>query len=623
MVRSSNPTQLTTLTEALSFRTVDELKALLQLLPITARPTRKAELVSTIADYLQGSGLKQLWQELDALQQAAVAEAVHITHGEYQAEQFRAKYGQSPKWGDRSTSFYSFRRQPAKLDLFFYRSSTYGPSHLMPADMQAQLRSFVPAPKPLALKSADEVPQVIEVERYYFDYELRKRMKMQEELPLVHCAMERTAQQDLLTVLRLVHLGKLTVSDKTLMPTKATLSEIAPLLQGGDYYAEADSQPNGEPIGAIKPFAWPLMLQAAGLAELAGKKLYLTPAGQKALTAAPAKTLKAVWKKWLKTRVLDELRRIDAIKGQTGKGKHGLTAVDRRRQVIAQVLADCPVGQWVRFNDLKRYMIASDQTFEVSRNPENLYFSEAGYGNLYNAGDHWSFLQTSYLQCFLFEYAATLGLLDLAYIPPYDAPRQDWDEYWGTDDLAFLSRYDGLVALRLTPLGAFCLGLEATYEASPITTAATLRVLPNLDIVMTGQPLSPSETLMMDTFCLKTADAVWKLDRETLLKAAEGGHSLKEFQSFLTQASAHKLPETVQHFFRDGLSRADSLQDLGLTRLIECADATLATLIAHDSRTKKYCQLAGDRHLVVSLEQETRFRNGLRKLGYTLPLSST
>jgi predicted esterase len=58
-----------------------------------------------------------------------------------------------------------------------------------------------------------------------------------------------------------------------------------------------------------------------------------------------------------------------------------------------------------------------------------------------------------------------------------------------------------------------------------------------------------------------------------------------------------------------------------MARLVVCHDATLAAQIAHDSRTKKYCQLAGDRHLVVPLDQETRFRNGLRKLGYSLPLS--
>ena len=570
-------------------------------------------------------GLKKCWQELDQIQQAAVAEAVYVTGGVYQPAQFRAKYGQSPEWGNRG-AFSRYNQPAAKLDLFFFSLSAYSDGSIIPEDLRVRLQTFVKEPKPLTLRSSKESPQMMLVERRYFDFELRKPIRSQEEMPVVRCEMERAAQQDLLTILRFVHLGKVAVSDKTLMPTKATVTAIAPLIQGGDYYSDADAQPDNDyqqPIGAIKPFAWPMILQGAGLVALDGKKLQLTVAGQKALNAAPAKTIKTIWKKWLKTRVLDELRRVDAIKGQTGKGKRGLTALDKRRTVIAQVLAECPVGQWVRFEDLKRYMIASYQTFEVSRHPENLYISESGYGHLYDAGGAWSFLETAYMRCLLFEYAATLGLLDVAYITPYDAPRDDWSNFWGTDDLSFLSRYDGLLAIRLTPLGAFCLGIEASYEAAAITPETTLQVLPNLDIVMTGQPLNPGEKLMMETFTVKTSDAVWKLDRDAVLKATAEGRSLKEFQDFLVQASAHELPETVKHFFKDCLSRSESLQDQGLARLIECADATLATLIAHDSRTKKYCQLVGDRSLMVPIDHETRFRNGLRKLGYTLPQRSS
>ena len=96
---------------------------------------------------------------------------------------------------------------------------------------------------------------------------------------------------------------------------------------------------------------------------------------------------------------------------------------------------------------------------------------------------------------------------------------------------------------------------------------------------------------------------------------------MQEFYDFLTQVSAEALPKTVEQFFTDCRSRSQSLQDQGMARLIECADATLAVQIAHDSRTKRYCQLAGERYLVVLLDDETRFRNGLRKLGYSLPMS--
>lgn len=617
---SSELSVLKTLQEGLTFRTVDVLKKLLQLLPIDDRPTRKAELMEAIASYLLGPGLKNLWNELDTLQKAAVAEAAHITDGHYYSEQFRAKYGDYPEWGTASTIYYSSRKI-AKLDLFFLPTATYSRSSLMPQDLQAKLREFVPKPQEFVLESSAEAPQTFRADYRRYN-ENHRLVTVSEDLPVVCCPTEQAAQRDLVAMLRLIHLGKVSVSDKTSMPGKATLNAIAPILQGGDYYTEAD-QPNPkfhDAIGAIKSFAWVMLVQSAGLASVMGKKLQLTKAGQKAITTAPAKTLKAVWKKWAKTTLLDEMRRVEVIKGQTGKGKRGFTALSGRRRPIIDALRQCPEGKWVTFEDLKRYMLANAQTFEVHRYPENLYISESGYGSLYNAGGNWSILQDAYMKCLLFEYAATLGLLDVAYIPPYDLPRGTFRDYWGADNYSFLSRYDGLISFRVNPLGAFCLELNDTYTAESVTTESTLRVLPNLDIVMTGAPLSPAEAMMMDTFTTKTSDAVWKLDRQVALKAAEEGHSLKEFQDFITQASAEALPKTVKQFFKDCGDRTSSLQDKGMARLIECNDATLAALIAHDSRTKKYCQLAGDTHLVVLLDQETRFRTAVRKLGYTLPM---
>ncbi len=467
---NSQQSPLVTLEEGLTFHTVDELKKLLQLLPIKTKLTRKADIVEAIASYLRSPNLKKLWKELDELQQAAIAEAVHITDGRYLPAQFQSKYGELPKWESRD-SLYRYRAPADTLDLFFYPlGSYYGRGDVLPEDLRLKLKAFVPKPKSLTLESADQPPESIQVEHRGYDAIQRKFTRSIEAVPIVCCPTEQAAQQDLLAVLRLVHLGKVSVSDKTLMPGKAALSAIAPLLQGGDYYSEADQANDSEdPIGDIKPFAWVMLLQAGGLAQLEGKKLQLTKAGQKAMGANPAKTLKSIWGKWIKTTLLDELRRTETIKGQTGKGKRGLTSLSGRRQHIIGVLSQCPTDKWIEYDALKRYLVASGQTFEVSRSADNLYISEPGYGYLYDADSGWSILQDAYLKCFLFEYAATLGLLDVAYVAPYDASQNEFSQYWGADDYAFLSRYDGLQAFRITPLGAFCLGLADSYTAAPVT----------------------------------------------------------------------------------------------------------------------------------------------------------
>jgi hypothetical protein len=264
-------------------------------------------------------------------------------------------------------------------------------------------------------------------------------------------------------------------------------------------------------------------------------------------------------------------------------------------------------------------MQATDLSFEVTRDPWTLYIVEPGYGSLGYEGFHdWPILQGRYTLCLLFEYAATLGFIDVGYIPPHDA-RRDFRELWGSDDLAFFSRYDGLQYIRLNPLGAYCLGLADHYVPSEAETQAVLQILPNLEIVTTGEPLEPADVMSLDSYASKPSDAVWKLEQSKILEAVEAGHSVAALKDLLESRSGRPLPGTVEQFLEDMASRVNRLQDKGTVRLIECADAALAALIANDTRTKPFCILAGERYLVVPLESEARFRSALRKLGYSLP----
>ena len=93
---------------------------------------------------------------------------------------------------------------------------------------------------------------------------------------------------------------------------------------------------------------------------------------------------------------------------------------------------------------------------------------------------------------------------------------------------------------------------------------------------------------------------------------------MEEIREFLMSRSGEALPETVVQLLNDVAKRTTELHDRGLARLIECADPTLAALIAQDPRTRKYCMRAGDRHLVVAASLETAFRRALRDVGYLL-----
>ena len=572
-------------------------------------PTRKEDLAAVVIRHLAGERLHTVWQCLDELQQAAVAEVVHSKSTEFPAERFRAKYGRDPNWG--SDGQYERERRPSALCFFFYRS-------LMPDDLKERLRAFVPPPSEAKVKILDQLPPAYDRPFERWNPEERTRDKGTEKVTLTIYETERAAQREALSVLRLVDAGKVAVSATTRRASAATVDAITAILEGGDYYPRVPpkSEWHDENAGPIRAFAWPLLVQAGGLAQISGTRLQLTKAGRKALFEPAAGTIRTLWTKWLDTRIFDELSRIECVKGQTGKGKHGLTAVSSRREAVADALAECPAGGWVSTGEFLRFIRASANDFAVTRNPWNLYIGELQYGSLGYEGSS-SLLDERYLLGLLLEYAATLGVIDVALIPPAGA-RRDFHSLWGTDDLPFFSRYDGLMYFRLTPLGAYCLGVESGYQSAPLEAKQVLRVLPNLEIAAIGPDLEQGDRLALDAYASHVSDLVWRLDEGKLLVAIHQGRSVEEIREFLVSRSSTPIPATVARLLDDMAERSVKVRDCGLARLIECADAALAALIASDPRTRKHCMRAGERHLAVPASSEAAFLRTLREVGYLL-----
>ncbi len=576
----------------------ENLRWFARLLGADKKIIRKPQLISLIAGHLTGYRLREVWSRLDDIQKAAVAETIYSPNLRFDETRFKAKYGQLPSLGvEQFYYFVNSKDGPTLARLLLHPNG-------MPGELAASLRELVPEPAPAQMNiSMSDV-----------DHESAKQGEPDRATTL---EMEQGAQQDLKILLRLIREGKLHVSDKTGFPTAASMKVIESALSGGDFYSSAMFEEDEDQVGLIRPFAWPLLLQASKLAVKEGKRLKLTKAGEKALTAPAHDALRLIWKQWIKFSGFDELRRIDVIKGQQGKGRTTLTSVSSRRDAISRALRNCPIDEWIDVDEFFRFMQASDYYFEVSRNPWELYIIDSHYGGLGYEGFHdWEILQGRYVLCLLFEYAATLGIVDVAYDSPVDA-RDDFRDLWGSDDLAFFSRYDGLIRLRVTKLGAYCLGAASEYSPKPITLKASFTVMPSLRLTVNGE-LSPDELIMLELFADRTAETVWLFSIVRTLKAIEAGHDVRAFAEFLQARDEQPLPDTVGVFFRGAAERARAIKDRGDAKLIECADAALAERIANAEAMKGCCLRAGDRHLVVPSNREPAFRKGLEKLGYIL-----
>ena len=281
------------------------------------------------------------------------------------------------------------------------------------------------------------------------------------------------ALSNLVAVLELVADGRVRCNVTSKQPSAATVALIEDALMAGDFY---DS---GEPIAA---FAWPLLIQVGGLAVLArgddcagprggstppdpsGRpprrgissiRLELSARGHATLAGPSYEALAALWARWLVAVSTDEMARIEAVKGQRKPGT--LTAAVTRRAAVAAALARLEPGVWTGVGKLLGILRAQRPPLVAARSLRalwRLYVLDSYYGSLGHAGSRaWDLVEGRYALCVLFEYAATVGLIDVAYTDPRGA-RDDYRALWGADQLSCLSRYDGLAAVRVNELGA-------------------------------------------------------------------------------------------------------------------------------------------------------------------------
>lgn len=641
MAHSTDFFELKQLQSALELHTVDQLKALLALLPCKSRSIRKADLIEAIEQHLQGETLITLWHELDSTQQNAVAEALYSDTGTFNLSRFKAKYNKSPKFDQDNNDRYQYIPKPSQLRLFLFSGQRYGAGLLyIPADLAQRLLSFVPRPTKTALSSQSELPphfQRIDTDYIWQEddpgltiisnggsYRIPKKKPTikthTQEIDIIQYNTEQNALAEISIMLRLVDQGKLSVSEKTYLPSAATLRNIGATLAAGDFYpANAKHPEYQDEIGPIKALAWPLLLQAGGLAELQNKKLALTKTGYSALHKPAEETISRLWQRWQKNKRFDEFNRINAIKGQQGKGKRTMTATSGRREIIVNALAHCPIGEWVNFKDFNNYMQAVGYDFEVNRNPWHLYISDSNYGALgYNGAHNWNILQQRYIAVLLFEYAATLGLIDIGYVEPWQVPR-DFADLWGTDDLSFLSRYDGLLWFRLNPLGAYCLNLKPDYQAPSPEIGVALMVMPSQQIKVLSGDLSTEESLFLDMWADQEDPMLWRLSRSKILTMLENGRPISELSDFLEKRDEQGLPETIAGFLSLIERQANALKNTGAVLLIECADKDLLKLITTHQLTQSLCQKLGANHIAIKTGDEERFRKAIKKLGYGMP----
>ena len=101
-----------------------------------------------------------------------------------------------------------------------------------------------------------------------------------------------------------------------------------------------------------------------------------------------------------------------------------------------------------------------------------------------------------------------------------------------------------------------------------------------------------------------------------MINALENGQQIKALREFLQKREEQFLPETVEGFLRDTEKRAAALTDKGSAKIIECETEKIAAEISENPHTKKLCQRIGKKSLAIFEQDEKKFKETIRKIGY-------
>jgi hypothetical protein len=215
------------------------------------------------------------------------------------------------------------------------------------------------------------------------------------------------------------------------------------------------------------------------------------------------------------------------------------------------------------------------------------------------------------------ESLATLGLVDIAWVYPHDLWPEFKDSY-GRDSHSYVGRYDGLLAVRLNALGAYCFRVRETFDFSPAPEEKRFHLLPNHDLAGVEAP-DAADLAFLELIATQKSERVWRLDAPTILLAMQQGTRLSDVRDFLSNSTRQGIPVNIDKWLEDLGDKALACGTAHRAVILEWKDSVQAHLVATSTGTGKLCHHAGENRIAVAERHLAAFSREARKLGFLIP----
>lgn len=483
------------------YSSANSLRKLCEIAGIPNKYGRKQELIKSLTEYYSRSeALKSIWDSIDAFEKDVVTHIIHC-NGKPDYEELRELIKKHDPPSDNRghyfygmTGFFRYLAKDSKVYLLF-------PAGGIPDIFVEELKNIVP-PFVIEYTVLDNPPKdcvIIERENRANDFERLVRFCNQNKVPVTGG-------------------GLMNKSSAVKLVEYAGYRELC---------EDGSNDPNEARIISQLKVTLPLfMLAVSGglLTMTEGRALPDHNAGA-LITLPDHELIKSLYEAYMKTKSISEIEYMKGI-----KSSRKIIPWRYARQAVVKQLEVCPINCYIPFSEFERHIRLLDKQFI---RPHTGYVMQVGQ-NGYECD--WSQFERPLIMLILSFFGA-LGITDIA-----------WETH--EDDYGTFSQR--VKAFRVTPLGAWILGVSDSYKPPKIKITSPEKgfiVQPNFDVLVPDGDTRTQHELYFERFLTKASDdaavTIYHMDFESAVRALDMGLPIADVTKYLTDGASKPLPENV------------------------------------------------------------------------------
>ncbi|MFA6708974.1 MAG: hypothetical protein WCR79_04670 [Fusobacterium sp.] len=302
---------------------------------------------------------------------------------------------------------------------------------------------------------------------------------------------------------------------------------------------------------------------------------------------------------------LNYLKGVNKILKNNNEIKRGITT-------IKEALMEMPDNKIVNVDNIINYIIYNDKFIEVldvKSVYDNIYINEANYERtkITSYFNYKNYIIEPFIKSVLFI-LSSLGVIEIFYTLPSNKNSLYLKH-------GYLSKFEGIKAIRFTELGRYIFGRVDTYAFKEEEEGIAVLEEDRLIITLIGD--SPIKILFLESIGTKISSNKYKISENSFLKKIKMKDQYYDKVNEFKEKISSDLSEIWSEFFKKLEKRVNGIEVIDYYKVLKLKDdKELINFIVKNKEIGKLILKAEDFHILIKKENIEKFSEILKENGY-------